>query len=84
MKSLVVGEENKNYGEICSTDKKNISRLNAAGSKKTPLCYSKVKLKRKVVQLLFVILSIRPECVLVLYIDIKCIVNAQIHRIEKT
>ncbi len=43
MKSLVVGEDNKNYGEICSTDKNNISRLRAAGSKKTPLCYSKVK-----------------------------------------
>ncbi len=43
MKSLVVGEDNKNYGEIRSNDKKNISRLSAAGSKKTPLCYSKVK-----------------------------------------
>ncbi len=43
MKSLVVGEDNKNYGEICLTDKRNISRLSAAGSKKTPLCYSKVK-----------------------------------------
>ncbi len=43
MKSLVVGEDNKNYGEIRSTDKKNISRLSAVGSKKTPLCYSKVK-----------------------------------------
>ncbi len=43
MKSLVVGEDNKNYGEMCSTDKKNISGLSAAGSKKTPLCYSKVK-----------------------------------------
>ena len=42
MKSLVVGEDNKNYREICLTDKKNISRLSAAGSKKTPLCYSKV------------------------------------------
>ncbi len=30
------------YGDICSTDKKNVSRLSAAGSKKTPLCYSKV------------------------------------------
>ena len=29
MKSLVVGEDNKNYEEICSTDKKNISRLSA-------------------------------------------------------
>ncbi len=47
MKSLVVGEDNKNYGEICSTDKKNISRLSAAGSKKTPLCYSKVKKKQE-------------------------------------
>ncbi len=43
MKSLVVGEDNKNYGEIRSTDKKNTSHLSAAGSKKTPLCYSKVK-----------------------------------------
>ncbi len=43
MKSLVVGGDNKNYGEIHSTGKKNISRLSAAGSKKTPLCYSKVK-----------------------------------------
>ncbi len=39
----MVGEDNKNYGEICSTDKKNISRLSAAESKKTPLCYSNVK-----------------------------------------
>ncbi len=43
MKSLVIGEDNKNYGAIRSTDKKNISHLSAAVSKKTPLCYSKVK-----------------------------------------
>ena len=43
MKSLLVGEDSKKYGEICSTDKQNISHLSAAGSKKTPLCYSKVK-----------------------------------------
>ena len=42
MKSLVIGEDNKNYGAIRSTDKKNISHLSAAVSKKTPLCYSKV------------------------------------------
>ena len=40
---LINGMNYINYGEISSTDKKNISRLSSVGSKKTPLCYSKVK-----------------------------------------
>ncbi len=41
--NLTSGKRGTVHGEILSTDKKIISRLSAAGSKKTPLCYSKVK-----------------------------------------
>ena len=43
MESLVGGEDYLKYREIGSTDKKIISCLSVAESKKTPLCYSKVK-----------------------------------------
>ncbi len=44
MESLVVGEDNLKYGRKGSTDEKIMSRLSVAGSKKTPLCYSKVNI----------------------------------------
>ena len=40
----MVVEDYVKYREIGSTDNKIISCLSVAGSKKTPLCYSKVKL----------------------------------------
>ena len=45
MESLVVGEDNLIYGRKGSTDEKIMSRLSVGGSKKTPLCYSKVNPK---------------------------------------
>ena len=42
MECLAVGEDNIKHGEKSSTDKEIMSCLSVVGSKKTPLCYSKV------------------------------------------